>query len=301
MFKRARSKCLVFFVDEAYLPGLKVLLFSMKKVNTLQGIPIVCYSDEESTLDHPFIRGIATERIFMSPGDIRPYEEILPEATATPKSYRTFLKLRLFQGFGYDSQLFLDTDLLCLSNADDLLKWDEKHDVVAVPVIPSTKLRENKNNLYPPGSALEFRKTHFDVKRKKIKGPINTGVMAMFNKAVTGEVFDDLMQLARKEPFRHDQDCFNHYVKTVGNVRLKRLPAWFNVTKPAYQVFGEEQFKRDRPQIRFHHYTFRKPWQAGWDTECTGREANSLYLNQVWQDHQTESIAWVKDIEASAK
>lgn len=74
------------------------------------------------------------------------------------------------------------------------------------------------------------------------------------------------------------------------------LSSWTNVTKPAYQVFGQEEFLKDLNKIIFHHYTFNKPWMDGWDTEWNNSEPNSLFLNLYWHEIYKHGSDWIRGI-----
>lgn len=272
------------FVDTVYLPGFKVLVESLKKHSPmLSQLPLVVYSDELQVIKDPEVKERSALQYLIPEEDIELLKEVPSAGARTAKSYRTFMKFIAFKDFGFIHHIFLDSDLLCMNTADRIIPLSETADYTAARAIPIQELRNEKKKLLPPGSGLEFKHRWFGEKSPK-RAYFNSGVSVIGPRLIGSSFYREIIEYAKKQPFNHDQDCLNHFFKQNREFKINMLPQWFNVTKPSYQVFGEEEFNKDQDKIIFHHYTGKKPWEDGWDSDFFGKEKNSTFLNRAWHE-----------------
>tara|TARA_B110000037_G_scaffold221540_2_gene292889 strand:+ start:1344 stop:2057 length:714 start_codon:yes stop_codon:yes gene_type:complete len=234
-----------------YMPGTRKLIESWSRHN--DAIPIIALSDQEEALDSTFLQTHATERILIAPNqyaDIAPYKKRHSQRHA-----RTFYKFEAFADFGYDQNIFLDSDILCLAPCPLLLK-------------------PNTNTLLKAAKDTGFRP------RRGYKGSpneINSGVLVI-DRALQGRnTIQTLHQIAIESPGHGgynsgDQGIINKWIRKE-SIPIEILPQNYNLIKKDYS---------DCSQIEdccLLHFTDRKPWFPQPE-----REEETQALTSIWRD-----------------
>ena len=223
--------CLVVLTDALYLPGTRRLIESW----TLHHppLPIIALSAEKDVLSDPFLLAHCHRRIAIDPApyaDIRPYKKRHSQQHA-----QTFLKFEAFGDFGFERNLFLDSDILCLKEAPALLK-------------PGT---------VPLRAALDtgFRKT------RAYKGhpiEINSGVLSIGRAIQGATTIPRLQDLARTHPGRGgynagDQGILNKWIHA-DRIDVDLLAPDYNLIKKNYADTA------GLADCRLLHFAGHKPW-----------------------------------------
>ncbi len=225
------DNCLVVLTDALYLPGTRRLLESWRLHHP--PLPVIALSAQEEVLSDPFLVAQCHRRIpidLTSYADIRPYKK-----RHSRRHAQTFLKFEAFGDFGFERNLFLDSDILCLNPAPVLLE-------------PSP---------IPLRAALDtgFRKT------RAYKGhpiEINSGVLSI-GRAIQGPAtIARLQKIAHTDPGRGgynagDQGIINKWIHT-DHIDVELLPPDYNLIKKNY---ADTDGLTD---CRLLHFAGHKPW-----------------------------------------
>lgn len=223
--------CLVLLTDTLYLPGTLRTIASWQQRNP--PFPVIALSRDPLALQDPQLKALAKERILIetdSYADISPFKK-----SRSKRHAETFYKFEAFRDFGYERNIFLDSDILCLRNAPAL---------------------------YPTSgpSLLASRDTGFR-KTRGYKGhpnEINSGVLSIHRILQGSATIEQLKEIARSNPGRSgynsgDQGIINKWIHAHG-IDLGLLPAEYNLIKKDYSdASGLET-------CRLLHYCDRKPW-----------------------------------------
>lgn len=253
---RPSGVCLVVLTDSLYLPGTRRLLESWRQHHP--PLAVIALSVEAETLRDPWLVEHCQRCILIDPApyaDIRPYQKRHSRQHA-----RTFYKFEAFGDFGFERNLFLDSDILCLNPAPALLEPG--------PV--------------PLRAALDtgFRKT------RAYKGhpiEINSGVLSIGRALQGAATIARLQDIARTQPGRGgynagDQGILNKWIHADG-IDVELLPPSYNLIKKNYADTTGLQ------DCRLLHLAGHKPW--------LGRQRNDRsdpavdVLERLWHSGST--------------
>ena len=247
------STCIVTVVDENYLPGFQCLLHSVRTVGKLDRIPIVAILRDPALAQHRYLKQVDLI--------VLPNEEENESFAIIAKNggiAETFLKLLAFKNFGFDRNIFLDCDLLCLNDARPLLNIGTDFAAVAsimqdLEIDSSTALSRAETL-----GTLEYEALLFGNGAHWHGWKINSGVMVLRpDDLLAGR----LMEYAKSRAFRHDQHCINEFWRSnMGFPRIEYLPQRFNLVRHVFDSLGQTSFRRAIPRTIFLHYTGPKPW-----------------------------------------
>ena len=251
------DNCLVVLTDALYLPGARRLIASWQLHHS--PLPIIVLSQEEEALADPFLRTHCHRHVLIDPApyaDIRPYKKRRSQRYA-----QTFFKFEAFGDFGFERNIFLDSDILCIREAPALLA----------------------PGIAPLRAALDtgFRKTRA---YKGHPNEINSGVLSI-GRALQGPVsIARLQDIARNHPGRGgynagDQGILNKWIHA-DKIDVELLPPEYNLIKKDY---ADIEGLND---CRLLHFAGHKPWlgQQRNDTTRLAPEA----LDQLWNDAPKE-------------
>lgn len=226
------STCLVVLTDPLYLPGTLRLLDSWDRCNP--ALPLVALSRHRETLDDARLAGRCSQRRLIDAtayADIRPYKK-----RHSQRHGETFYKFETFRDFGYQRNLFLDSDLLSLRPAPRLYEATPDGALLAAPETGFRKTRAYKGH----------------------PSEINSGVLSIPASLLGERTVAQLQQLARDEPGRGgynagDQAVINKWIHRQ-SIPLELLPSAYNLIKKDYaDTVGIER-------CRLLHFAARKPW-----------------------------------------
>ncbi|MBK1879414.1 glycosyltransferase [Pelagicoccus mobilis] len=240
---QSNSLCIVVLTDSLYLPGTLRLIESWKTRNP--ELPVIALSRDSEVLTHPSLIAQCEQRHRIDKSEydgIRPYKK-----SRSKRHAETFYKFEAFQDYGYERNIFLDSDLLCLRPAPLLLQASQ-HQLLAAIDTGFRKTRGYK------GHATE----------------INTGVLSI-HKSIQGNAsVEQLKTIARENPGRSgynagDQGIINKWIQSQ-KIDLGLLPTEYNLIKKDYSDTTELE------TCRLLHFCDRKPWFAPRDAP-SGLEA----------------------------
>lgn len=223
--------CIVILTDSLYLPGSLRTIESWRDYNP--SLPVIALSRDPSVLNDSNLKDLCQELVLI---DTASYSEISPYKKSRSRRHaETFYKFEAFRDFGYERNIFLDSDLLCLSSAPMLLKES-------------------------PHSLLAARDTGFK-KTRGYKGhtnEINTGVLSIHKSILGAETIEQLKTIATDNPGRSgynsgDQGIINKWIHSQ-SIDLGLLPSRYNLIKKDYADMSEVL------DCYLLHYCDRKPW-----------------------------------------
>ncbi len=292
------SACLVFHCDESYIEGLKVLLYTLKRSPRLSKLPKVIITDsilvanEFSSVSDVAIHVLsevqldALDNIELSFD--RPLPRVLENKTRFITNRRkTFQKLYAFSDFGFERNIFLDSDLINLNNADQLLDECGKEDFYAAPALLKSMIFEASGELKSSDDLNDFHKSHFN--NHMVRPNFNSGVFVANKTLIGAASVQRIISTAQSGCFTGDQPILNKYLADGGYSFGSLLP-WFNVERPFYAAFGEDQYNRDLSSIRFLHFTGqKKPWWPYKSSDNEVRDVNFLY--RTWDENCSAMLA----------
>ena len=226
-----KTACLVVLTDTLYLPGTRRLLESWDKRNPI--LPVVALSHEPTALQAPFLLKRCAQRITIDPksyANIKPYKK-----RRSMRHAQTFYKFEAFSNFGYDLNLFLDSDILCLRPAPRLLEPSNAQ----LQGVPDTGFKKTRGS---KGHASE----------------INSGVLVIDQSIQGLKTINTLKQIALNNPGRGgynagDQGIINKWIHHK-SIKLELLPSSYNLIKKDYSD------QADLEACRLLHFAARKPW-----------------------------------------
>ncbi|EDY81452.1 Glycosyl transferase family 8 [Verrucomicrobiia bacterium DG1235] len=223
--------CLVVLTDSLYLPGTLRLLQSWSKHNP--PLPVIALSKDPATLVNARLISLSHKRLLIDSADyasIRPYKK-----SRSKRHAETFYKFEAFRDFGYERNIYLDSDILCRR--------------------PAPLLHEAS-----PYSLLAALDTGFQPTRGYKGHPqeINSGVLSI-HKSIQGQkAIGQLKEIATQNPGRSgynagDQGILNKWIHQ-RDIDLELLPRDYNLIKKDYADTTELK------TCRLLHYCARKPW-----------------------------------------
>lgn len=245
----SNASVLLVLTDQLYLPGTIRLLESFFHHNGK--IPAIALSRDPQALIDPRLKALTIRQVEVDP---EPYTTIRPyKKRHSQRHSETFFKFEAFQDFGYERNLFLDSDILCLN--------------------PTPLLLENSSSSLLAALDSGFKPTR---SYKGHPNEINSGVLSIPRALLGISTVQELQEIARNEPGRGgynsgDQSVINKWIHRK-NVPLTLLPESYNLIKKDY--FDSEGLE----SCKLLHFCDRKPWFTGF--------ATSSPLIKIWHAHQ---------------
>jgi len=216
---------IVFTISNSYIPALKVLLATIRKNISIE-VDFIAI-EEEKILD-------SNKKIFENVTFIQPGETPLQNCDGrrgwliNPSTRFNIFKLKK-----YKKILFLDVDMLCLSNIDEIFNYDCDFGAVYHP--------------YPDGygSMILNKYKTYDYSKS-----FNAGLMLIGEKYLNDTSFNELIQICKNESWLGNQGPLNLYF----NDKVTLLPESYFVTTPLIK-------SKDFNNVKFLHFGgSKKPW-----------------------------------------
>ena len=258
--KKSTTTCAAAVCDDNYVPGLIILIESIKKHNPWFNLPFIVFGDNDKHI------GPKNQELLLK---IYPYFEFenlgdqyaqVKEANEGNMRYnrfsQTFLGLNAFNLTKYQKVLYLDTDILCLGDFTPLLSDTVEADFLGIG-----------DSQQPTEARAYFQKINDTKVPLSINSTakvydINTGVYVINSGLISQEVFKQLFTLATEgvigeKNLGGDQDVINHFLKT-HSYTLAYMPFDYNSSLRTYRNENFSQLK-EKPPV-FIHYLGKKPW-----------------------------------------
>tara|TARA_B100000035_G_scaffold43264_1_gene32302 strand:+ start:2890 stop:3867 length:978 start_codon:yes stop_codon:yes gene_type:complete len=209
--------------NDRYIPGLKVLLYSIKQHNPDFNYPFKIYFNHDISEDNQ-------KQI----KDLYPF--IIFEYNSIFSHLKTwFMCLLAFKETEYDKVIFIDADILCLGDVSHLINYDCRYFSACLDV----NMKIFWNSQFNMSSFCEF----------------NTGLFVIPKRLLTDgtkptTIFNDLLILANKYPDAKlgDQTILNRYF---AHKTITKLPGKYNVKK---EVYSRQKYDV-QDDVRFLHFT----------------------------------------------
>ncbi|WP_221032379.1 hypothetical protein [Actomonas aquatica] len=223
--------CLVVLTDALYLPGTRKLLESWDAWHPR--LPVVALSVEAAVLEDPWLVARCERRVRIDPA---PYADIQTYKKRHSRRHaQTFFKFEAFGDFGFERNVFLDSDVLCLREASALLAPG----AVSLRAVLDSGFR--KTRAYK-GHAIE----------------INSGVLSIGSRIQGAATIARLQALARTSPGRGgynagDQGIVNKWIAADG-IDVELLSPDYNLIKKDYTD------EAGLAECRLLHFAGHKPW-----------------------------------------
>lgn len=291
------NACLVFCIDDRFLDGFKVLAFSLAKFGNVWDLPKIVITDSEIVKNDPFIQKNATvvdlPSWLLQEIDHFPlsFDRPLPNVPANREAFikrqrNTFSKLFAIENFGYDKNIFIDSDMLCIGDLTYLRDSSNDADFYAAPALLKHHIHK------PDGGYVEKEQlinNHLNVVDNSIR--FNSGIFVS-NKNVLGqEKIKELIKIGQTGPHTGDQPIYNKFISS-GHFTYRNLFPWYNVERPYFFALGKDGFLEIQSKIKIIHFTgMIKPWwpYTGTENEVAGVE----FLYDEWHRIAQDAKAWI--------
>ena len=247
--------------NDRYIPGLKVLLYSIKRHNPDFNYPFKIYFNHDISEDNQkLIKDL--------------YPHIIFESNSTFSHLKTwFMCLLPFKETEYDKVIFIDADILCLGDVSHLINYDCRYFSACLDI--NMKIFWNTQFNIP--SFHEFNTGLFVIPKRLLTDGI---------KPTT--IFNDLLILANKYPDAKlgDQTILNRYF---AHKTITKLPGKYNAKK---EIFSRQKYRHEQHDVRFLHFTGADKPFLNDNQECLYiKNKNSKYYDIVYNLYYDYSIS----------
>lgn len=265
---------LVLLLDAKFLPGLCTLIASLMNTDSIKGSQIVVLTTDPSITSSLIIKAVNAKVVTIDDSDIASFSRI---STANVKrgerhhlvAKYTLLKFLMFKRLAPGAQLFMDCDMICLSNIDSVLHGLRDYEFLAThTAFMSADICQMESELCDDSLPL--------------KSPINSGFMVIGSKVLDDEkrnVIGKLIRSAERSKFKKEQAITGDYFLRTKNSGAVSIA--YNFHRKLANNVGESGFNRLIPRIKVLHYTGKKPWN---------KDENDYF-----------DIPWIKVIENAEK
>jgi lipopolysaccharide biosynthesis glycosyltransferase len=258
------ATALVFVLDSGYLPGLKTLCYSLCVHKSLLHMPVLVISNDPAVVNDDFINLIADQTRLISEQEISEFQGI--SAKRVEKRLRlkwipkyTYLKWFMFDEYGYDRLLFIDTDIVCLKAIDDLLEMTEA-DLIGGPVFGKSLRHGKEGKLSQQAMDRKIWKFSF---QKEPKGTrLNTGVLGVSRKLLDPAFRNELIAYAERHEFSVEQVALRSYVSETEKASLKLISPTYNFNHFYLDRLSAHFQTRALGKIKLLHFAgaLENPW-----------------------------------------
>lgn len=283
------SSALVFLVNKEFLPGLKVLVYSLIANQTLLDLPIIAISNEPEVMNDPLIQAMSDRPVVLSDDDISTFSAI--SGDRVPERVRlnwiakfTLLKWMTFEDYGYDQHIFIDADILCLRNIDDLLGLTDA-EFYAAPRFTDDLFKDGERVRSPDDRTALIQAFVNDDHAGNII--INSGVFVANKPLLNSKTRRSLIEYASHGEFITEQKVLRErQAERVNGIRTFSPLYNFHHGYLKYVAANDQLGLAN--QIKLLHYvgSRAKPWQAG----ASNNIQNSLWASYAKESRERSSI-----------
>ena len=267
----SHRSALVFVLNRRFLPGLKVLAYTLIEQGTLLDLPVLVLSDDHDLADDPFVRAFADRFIAITPADIAQFADIpaggihASVALDGIPAY-TFLKWLVFDDFGFDQLIWIDADIMCLAPVDHLVELTTAPlhgGTVAEPgllIDPETKVA------LPP-DVIDRNVLAYSYAEQRDRFSLNSGVMVI-NRPLLNKAFrDELIAHAKSDSFVNEQTVIRRVLYRRGKESLGWLRPWDNYKHGLIARASPKVRERLLADVRLMHFVGAgsNPWERPGD------------------------------------
>jgi len=281
-----KNCCIVLLLDASYIVGARTLISSFRHSEILPNLPIVLMSDDQKVLDDPHLGPIAHKKVLIEADFLERYANLSNEHI--PESQRrenvpkyTWLKFAAYQNFGFDANMFIDTDMIFLRSPDGLLKSLEgaNFDYAATQNIPHEVWKgvENAEQFGDLWRKFEGELDPFSACNLVNKDTsFNSGFSIARGKVLGYSYIERLFRIAADSNTQFEQRI-NWFAMREIAVKFMELPIFINMTRPILDQAMKFDLKDIIDSTIIQHYTSKKPWQKS-DRYLT--ESDKLWIEE---------------------
>lgn len=292
---KSEKTALIFLLERSYLPALQALLYTLRDSIDRSRFSVLLVTVDPYIQEDRFCANLADEIILFTDEEISRLSTVRSDRVATklriPKIGKfTFLKLFCFGDLGYASHLFMDTDILVMSEAFDLSSLCGDADYAAAPTVGPKALGIDWPLASELGSSdadrVEAKIHSIAARAHGIQRSFNSGVTFTGRRLLNKTTVDELLECAASGSFKLEQSITHAYMQMIPDLRFRSLPIWYNFPAlPAYAL-GQERFERLLPNIHILHFNRKKPW-------ASDAQESSDWFSRIWASKYEEARDWI--------
>lgn len=259
------NTALTFVINSEFIDGLKVLIYSMAVHETLMDLPIFIISEDKEVFSDPFIMEVADKTYLASQEDIMSFSNISNKKVEgklkldwIPKY--TYMKWLMFDDWGYDSLIFIDADIVCLSNCDELLQ-KVNADLYGCPVFGRELVIKVDDKIDVEDTDLSISK--FAYQNDPPGSRLNTGVLVVNKKLLNSEFRRDLITFTENGEYSVEQAALRTYIGGTPGLSMKLMSPMYNYKHDFVSRLSAAFQPRILTDIKFLHFagSAGKPWE----------------------------------------
>lgn len=263
---REHKNALAFVFNSDFLVGFQVLCYSLAVHRTLTDLPILIITEDKVVLDDPFVRMVADKTKLATEEEIRSFSSISSEKVDKrlqlewiPKY--TYMKWLMFDDYGFDNLIFIDTDIVCLNSIDEL---DELNgaDLFGCPVFSKDIISKREELLGTDASDQSIK--DFSCSEHPAGSRLNTGVMVVGDKLLTETFRKGLIEYAEAGSFSVEQAALREYIRKKTSFRMEMISPLYNFKHDFIQLLSVKSQVEIISRVKLLHYAGAagKPWET---------------------------------------
>jgi len=282
------NAALAFVLDATFLHSFKVLLYSLANTRSFLDLPILVFTQDNKVSNDEIVKAVSDEIRLISEQDINIFSRVA--GGRVPERYKldwipkfTFLKWLLFNDSVYKHLIFIDADIVALSNADGLLEDSITSDLDCGLVFRDSLFTNGDVPLKESTIAsnlLGMIKRTFPVDTYRL----NTGVMGIKNKCLTKAFREELLLLASNNSYVNEQSYVTKFFEKNSEFSIYHLSARYNFGAGSLSYLSiSAQLKLLREISLLHFPGSSKPWLQPVNT-------NTRFSHIIWRQVERETI-----------
>jgi hypothetical protein len=287
---------IIFLINRSYLTAFKVFIYTLRHAISAATEDIVIITDDPIVASDPFVTSIADRVIPIDQGAIDKLKSI--DSSIVSGKHKTqefgaywYLKFLIYHDFGYDYQIFLDADMICVADDFRFTEIPLQYDFCAARTVGPKALGVEGIKGITSDIRERCLETILSIAvPEKLPNAINSGVVVIGSALMGRGTEVGLIRLSSQQAFRLEQDALWRYIKLRRDLSVGAMPIWLNF--PEYcKIVGRGRFtKHLLPKIRILHLNrLPKPWAY--------EREKATWIHQIWWEAFDEAQGWIIAVE----